>query len=87
MNKPCTVSELNAKAKQLLESNFAFVWVQGEISNLMRPKSGHLYFTIKDQHAQISCVWLKYNHNQHRQIFVPDLQTQNKLVLLELTVS
>lgn len=65
MNKPCTVSELNAKAKQLLESNFAFVWVQGEISNLMSPKSGHLYFTIKDQHAQISCVWLKYNHNQH----------------------
>lgn len=64
MNKPWSVSELNNNAKQLLESNLGFVWVQGEISNLMRPSSGHLYFTIKDNTAQIACVWLKYNHNQ-----------------------
>ena len=62
---PYSVSELNKLAKNILENEFAFVWVQGEISNLMRPKSGHLYFTIKDASAQISCVWLKYNHNQH----------------------
>lgn len=62
VDKPWSVSELNLQAKNLLEQNFSFVWVKGEISNLMQPKSGHLYFTIKDQNAQISCVWLKYLH-------------------------
>lgn len=63
--QPWSVSELNQNAKIVLEQNFAFVWVQGEISNLVRPKSGHLYFSIKDNQAQINCVWLKFNHSQH----------------------
>lgn len=62
-NQPWSVTELTLRAKKALEKELAFVWVQGEISNLMQPKSGHLYFTIKDHAAQISCVWLKYNHS------------------------
>lgn len=65
LETPWSVTELNQKAKNLLEKEFNFVWVQGEISNLMQPKSGHLYFTIKDNQAQIACVWLKYNHSNN----------------------
>ena len=43
-----TVSQLNQRARHLLEDVFPQVWVEGEISNLARPASGHLYFTLKD---------------------------------------
>lgn len=48
-----TVSELNLASQKLLEQNFACVWVEGEISNLSRPASGHVYFSLKDQKSQI----------------------------------
>ena len=51
-----TVSELSTAIRGLLERNFPFVSVAGEISNLARPRSGHLYFTLKDQGAQIKAV-------------------------------
>lgn len=51
-----TVSQLNKCARSLLEEVFAGVWVVGEISNLARPASGHIYFTLKDQQAQIRCA-------------------------------
>ena len=51
-----TVSRLNAEARDLLESRFPLLWVQGEISNLSRPASGHLYFTLKDARAQVRCA-------------------------------
>jgi len=54
-----TVSQLTAGIKDLLESNFDEVWVEGEISNLRRPPSGHLYFTLKDEHSQIRAVIFK----------------------------
>lgn len=54
-----TVSELTAQIKALIEKQFPFIWIQGEISNLRRPPSGHLYFTLKDQAAQISAVIFK----------------------------
>ena len=54
-----TVSELNGSIRTLLESRFPFVSVSGEISNLHRPYSGHLYFTLKDQQAQIKAVLFK----------------------------
>ena len=54
-----TVSQLTAKIKSLIEERFPFVWVQGEISNLRQPPSGHLYFTLKDDAAQISAVIFK----------------------------
>lgn len=54
-----TVSELNRQARQLLERGIAKVWVEGEISNLARPASGHVYFTLKDATAQLRCAWFK----------------------------
>ncbi|MDX1481986.1 MAG: exodeoxyribonuclease VII large subunit [Woeseiaceae bacterium] len=54
-----TVSELNRQARGLLERGLARVWVQGEISNLARPASGHVYFTLKDDAAQIRCAWFR----------------------------
>ncbi len=51
-----TVSELNARARDLLEEAFASVWVEGEISNLRRYSSGHTYFTLKDSEAQVAGV-------------------------------
>jgi exodeoxyribonuclease VII large subunit len=56
--KSWSVTDLTRYLKDLLESdhNLADVWVQGEISNLSRPRSGHLYFTIKDSSASLRCV-------------------------------
>ena len=51
-----TVSEITAQIKDLLESVFTGVWISGEVSNLTRPQSGHVYFTLKDEHAQIRAV-------------------------------
>jgi exodeoxyribonuclease VII large subunit len=53
-----TVSEVNRYLRDLLESdhNLQDLWVQGEVSNLSRPRSGHIYFTIKDANASLRCV-------------------------------
>ena len=56
MEKILTVSELTAHIKVLLETSFDTLWVTGEISNLRRPGSGHLYFTLKDADSQIRAV-------------------------------
>jgi len=54
-----TISELTELVRDLLESEFPSVWVQGEISNLRAAPSGHFYFTLKDASAQIRCVMFK----------------------------
>ncbi len=51
-----SVSALNERIKALLEGGFALVWVEGEVSNLRRPASGHLYFILKDAKSQIRAV-------------------------------
>lgn len=51
-----SVSELNRLARQLLEQDLPSMWVEGEISNLARPASGHLYFSLKDDKAQVRCA-------------------------------
>jgi len=51
-----TVSEITASIKSILEERFPFVWISGEISNFRIPSSGHSYFTLKDENAQISSV-------------------------------
>jgi exodeoxyribonuclease VII large subunit len=51
-----TVTELTQQIKTLLESHFPFLWVEGEISNVRRPSSGHTYFTLKDEYSQIRAV-------------------------------
>jgi len=55
-SKVFTVSELTRNIRGTLETKFGAVWVQGEISNYKMHPSGHQYFTLKDQRAQISCV-------------------------------
>jgi len=54
--QPLTVSDLTRKIKQILESGFPSIAVQGEISNFKHHSSGHLYFTLKDEGAQLPCV-------------------------------
>lgn len=54
-----TVSQLNRQSKELLETYLHRVQVTGEISNLARPSSGHWYFTLKDQRAQIRCAMFR----------------------------
>lgn len=51
-----TVSRLNREARTLLESGLGLIWLEGEISNLAKPASGHLYFSLKDEKAQIRCA-------------------------------
>ena len=62
-----SVSQLNNRARLLLEDVFAQVWVEGEISNLARPASGHLYFTLKDSQAQVRCALFRQNAARVRQ--------------------
>ncbi len=59
-----TPSELNHEARLHLEAGFGRVWVEAEISNLSRPASGHLYFSLKDDKAQISCAMFRSNTYQ-----------------------
>ncbi|MDO6512952.1 exodeoxyribonuclease VII large subunit [Neptuniibacter sp. 2_MG-2023] len=58
-----SVSELNRQARTLLERSFLTIQVEGEISNFVRPSSGHWYFTLKDDKAQVRCAMFK-NRNQ-----------------------
>jgi exodeoxyribonuclease VII large subunit len=54
-----TVSELTARIRDLLAKNFTDIWVVGEISNCREAQSGHIYFTLKDDRAQVRCVFFK----------------------------
>ena len=54
-----TVSELTHAIKDILETRFPDIWIEGEISNLREPPSGHLYFTLKDDSSQIRAVLFK----------------------------
>ncbi len=69
-----TVTELNLSARALLEENFPRVWVEGEISNLARPRSGHIYFSLKDDRCQLRCAMFRM-HNR-RVDFTPENGTQ-----------
>src|SRR6267142_469165 len=57
--KTFTVSELTGKIRDLLAKNFTDISVQGEISNCREAQSGHIYFTLKDDRAQVRCVYFK----------------------------
>ena len=54
-----TVSELNRLAREVLEHTFPLFWVSGEVSNFTRAASGHWYFSLKDNTAQVKCVMFK----------------------------
>jgi exodeoxyribonuclease VII large subunit len=58
-NNIYSVSTLNQSVANLLEEQFSWIWVEGEISNLALPASGHIYFSLKDRSAQVSCAMFK----------------------------
>ncbi|MEX1058535.1 MAG: exodeoxyribonuclease VII large subunit, partial [Natronospirillum sp.] len=66
MDSPISVGQLNRQAKFILEQHFPTLLVTGEVSNLARPKSGHVYFTLKDQDAQVRCAFFRGSAMQQR---------------------
>ncbi len=77
-----TVSQLNRRARQLLETHLPLVWVEGEISNFSRPGSGHWYLSLKDEQAQVRCAMFRNRNNTVR--FTPENGTH---VLVRCRVS
>jgi exodeoxyribonuclease VII large subunit len=61
-----TVSRLNREVRAVIEGNFGALWLEGEISNLARPSSGHWYFTLKDPSAQVRCAMFRMRTQQVR---------------------
>ena len=59
-DKIYTVSEITKEIKELLEDELPVVWIEGEISNYTLHSSGHRYFSLKDQEAQIRCVFWRW---------------------------
>ncbi|HBI14433.1 MAG TPA: exodeoxyribonuclease VII large subunit [Desulfobulbaceae bacterium] len=77
-----SVAELNASIRGLLETQFPFVSVAGEISNLRQPLSGHLYFTLKDEQAQLKAVLFKI-----QQRYLSDSPADGKFVVCRGRIS
>src|SRR6266850_3329724 len=75
-SKVFTVGELTRQIRGTLETKFRAVWVQGEISNYKLHPSGHQYFTLKDQRAQIACVIWRDTVSPPRQPLVDGSQVQ-----------
>lgn len=59
-NRVYSVREINFAAKQLLENNLPLLWVRGEVSNFVCAASGHWYFSLKDEQAQVRCVMFRH---------------------------
>src|SRR6266487_6934453 len=62
-----SVSELTEQIRRLLEKQVGQVWVTGEVTNLRAQSSGHIYFTLKDANAQLSCVLFRTEAVTHRE--------------------
>lgn len=77
-----SVSQLNRRAKQLLETHLPLLWVEGELSNVSIPSSGHWYFTLKDQDAQVRCAMFR-----NRNMAVRFRPQQGQHVLIRARVS
>jgi exodeoxyribonuclease VII large subunit len=78
-----TVSELNREAAFALGEHFLMIWVEGEISNLNAPSSGHLYFSLKDAGAQVRCALFK---NQQRGLRCKPANGMQVLVRAEVSL-
>src|SRR5919204_1486107 len=75
-SKILTVAELTRAIRGTLETKFGAVWVQGEVSNYKLHPSGHQYFTLKDQRAQISCVIFRNTMLPPREAIADGAQVQ-----------
>ncbi|WP_045211431.1 exodeoxyribonuclease VII large subunit [Desulfonatronovibrio magnus] len=62
-----SVAELTSSIKELVEVHFPFIWVRGQVSNLSRPGSGHIYFSLKDDQAGLQVAWFKNTQPFSRQ--------------------
>ena len=69
-----SVSQLNREIKQILEKEYAFVWITGEISNLSKAASGHVYLTLKDRNSQVSAVIFRTQHRLLAKTFTNGMQ-------------
>jgi exodeoxyribonuclease VII large subunit len=78
-----TVTRLNQTVRQLLEREMGQVWISGEISNFSRPASGHWYFTLKDDGAQVRCAMFR---NSNRRITFRPEQGQQVLIRANITL-
>ena len=77
-----SVSQLNRRAKQLLETHLPLLWIEGELSNVSIPSSGHWYFTLKDEQAQVRGAMFK-----NRNMLVRFKPQQGQQVLIRARVS
>lgn len=59
MDSILSVRQVTEKVKQAVEARFPYVWVQGEVTNLSRPSSGHVYFSLKEGECLLNCVWFR----------------------------
>lgn len=71
MDPILTVSALTEILRDTLEKRLPFVWVRGEVTNLSRPGSGHIYFNLKDDRSQLQCVWFKHKQRNAAAKFDP----------------
>jgi len=71
-----SVSELNQATQQILEEHFPSIWVEGELSNVKRYPSGHVYFSLKDAKAQIRCVLFRFQAQKLKLELQDGLQVQ-----------
>lgn len=67
MSHVFSVTELTQAIKDVVELQFPFIWVRGQVSSLSRPGSGHIYFTLKDEQAGLQVVWFKQSQPFSRQ--------------------
>src|ERR1700693_2576803 len=67
-----TVSELTRAVREVLEGRIGEVWVEGEISNYRKQSSGHHYFTLKDDRAQLACVMFARSYGARTRILLSD---------------
>lgn len=73
-----TVFELTKLISEVIEKNFDYIWVEGEVSNLRVPSSGHHYFTLKDEESQIRAVLFR----GHRKMIPFEIEDGQKLICL-----
>ena len=59
MDNILSVRQVTEKVKQAVEARFPYIWVQGEVTNLSRPSSGHVYFSLKEGDCLLNCVWFR----------------------------
>ncbi len=80
-----TVSALNRQVRELLDASFPPIWIEGEISNLATPASGHVYFSLKDERAQVRCAL--FRNRRLRLRFAPEngqqVQVRARISLFE----